>query len=320
MADTIKRSLQLKAIDYAGRLDPKFTRRPIHELLAAVQAKAPTVRRRHHPKTPQTDSEQWHCLYHRYHAAADRPVVIEYCTYLPGTVPVHMRPDLDAADLDLAATPLIDDKTGQPLEVAHAAQVLAFGQVLIVESVRGNGGNGQLARYLTAIIRRHVDPELPPIVLHDVVGPDLHETIERGGGAREVQMDLAHAPTPDAGRFGKLLNPVRTGIRGAGRVRVSWKAQGRNKIPDSDVINAYEEMEEGTGVDGVRVVLNDGTTITGFDRFRLRKQVEVQSTGHKMPNTNELRREMRQYLAELQTVVNGSRVVDRAGRLVTRIP
>lgn len=316
MSQKLPRTAQLKVIKYkSGR--KKFTPKPIHEYLSQISQNALNVGQRH-SEIIVTGGTKFACFYNNLKISTNKKVVaFEFCTYLPGAVPSQMLPDLTKQNISHDTTPIIDKKTSKQKEIVHIVEVVACGDILIIESVKGSGGLSLLGHYLTEQMRKHIDQKLPRLVLEDLVENSLSEAIARGNGVRELEMGLLRTATPKTSKFAVSLSKLFGDVGDTTAIQVSFSANN-GKLSDKDVTDAFNECDKtvADGISKVRLHLNDGSVINGFSKYKVRKLVHISDIGGKSPNRHELRREFTQYLKELQTVKNGKRIIDSSGQLI----
>lgn len=314
--EPVKRTLHLKVIRYASGRKKDFSPVPIHKLLAEIAGKASTVGKRLQPDTPQPNSDITHKFFNNFIAYGGNEVTFQYCTYLPGQVPVHMHPDLNAQNVDMQLNPVTDAATGTQLEMVNVTHILAFGSVLIIESSKGYGGIHSLANYLTYLIHRYHDEKYPSLHLMDVAEQELMQTIKRGGGVAEVIMNMEHPSNDNSGAFAKLLGSARKSLSNTKTVQISWKSS--TTMNSDEVMKAFDEakdIEDAVSVDKIMLVLKSGERIDNLNRYKIRKPIEVSSIGGRVPNSDEVRTGLRSYLTELQIINDGVRVVTDDGNI-----
>ncbi len=315
MSDSINRTLRLKSIHYASGRRKDFEASPIEVMLTTIFGKAGSVLERHHPPTPILESDEWHCFAHRK-GRRNGAFEFEYCTYRPGNIPQQMTLDLGTEDIALEARPIVDPVTGELLELVSAVQILAIGQILLVESVKGNGGVQVLSRYLTQMIRRYVDKTHPRLYLTDIGTHSLREALVRGGGAVSVVANMVHVARPNKAIFGSRLSTARQGIRNTELFRAEWRSKGG--LNDDDVLKAFEESESEVGIQDAIIYLKNGNRLKDLDHYVVKKAVKVRDIGHRNPARGEVRYELRQYREELSSVQDGHRVINEHGMIVMR--
>ncbi|MBB3344757.1 hypothetical protein [Luteimonas sp. RC10] len=241
--------------------------------------------------------------------------MIECVSYVNGLAPEQTIPDFTANSLPISSVPIVDPATGQTRQVIHSYRALFFGQCAIIEQEKGGGGTATLALSLTAMLREHVDHNLPGIEFMDVIGADLRKSIQAAGGVERISASLATRTTnrrrPLAFRLSSLKQWA--GNRAIVHAEIDF--------PDGDNtrkgIQALDEYAADSGLDSVTVYLRDGQKITGLRKFVEKRRMDIQINPSGSYNTSDIEDTMWNYLDEVRAPDDeGWRIIDNAGRPV----
>lgn len=291
---SIYRTLNLKAVRYRTRKkDFKWPR--LETILKTIFDNSSNIGSRLYPESDLVRPDDWHCFINDFQPYKGG-YIFQHCSYIPGQVPISMLPDLQKNNLKLNSTPIVDEN-GSHREVVYVTHVFAYGNILLVEGVKGAGGIGLLEEHLTYLTRKFYDDKHPNLHLVDAVTQELHKAIESGGGACAVNLNLAKANVTRNSAYAETLSEISGKVRNSDQVTVRWKSS--RKLNSKDVENIYDEAEHNDALDRVSIELNNGQTIT-LDKFRIRSRVEVPANKAKQPDSDAIIRKIKKYYLELQ--------------------
>jgi hypothetical protein len=312
----VNRSIVLKSVEATAPDMQVFKEQPLSSMLQLIAKAAPKVAARHLPDPDDAiDGDRCYFLDNIGKSpTAQTATVFRFCSYRKGHLPLGLAPDFSQASVDVAAARLVDKKTNAKREPVFSLFGLAFGHVVVMESVRGVGGVGALENCLWELVKKFVDSSYPRIHLVDVHSRETAAAISRGGGVKEVVLD-ALAPHEDAANvFGELLNTARKRIGGTDFVRLLYRANRDRTLKREDVLKAYKDYDADE-VDRITLLLKDGSTIIGLDKCRMRKQLKLDANTVGEINSGDLILEMAQFLLELRKKHDGVSVITADGRL-----
>uniref|UniRef100_A0A7C2BA61 Uncharacterized protein n=1 Tax=Pseudomonas graminis TaxID=158627 RepID=A0A7C2BA61_9PSED len=252
-------------------------------------------------------------FFNNYKKLDDDTCIFEIWSYEPGMIPQTLTPDpsLPDAVVDVA---LGGEDGSDNKEFIHIAHVLAFGQSAIVESTRSTGGVHNIQRYLNKLGRMAMLGRKASFFFTDAITTELSKEIDRAGGATGFTVGVTSVDPNNKSALLGALSSVRSYMPSSGILTVDWRS--RDKLPTSKVIEAYDEAQQQSEVESVIIHLQDGSSIRGLSKFKIKKTVQVEDVGGKNPNLEELRRKMVLYLEELCTPgVDGKRILDESGAL-----
>ncbi len=311
--EQVQRTVQLKAIHWKSGRKKGFKPRPVQELLHETFASRVNAEDRYFVKQGSGATPTRNCTTHHLHDAGTT-YFFEFLTYTPDDEPQQMTPDLSSPNVELSTGPMTNED-GDPVELATAFQVLACGDVLLIEYRSGSGGSTLLGHYLTAMFRRQYGDKYPGLALMDVPNAAFKDAINRGGGVQSVSMKMLKLATENTPKFGKRLSDTRGVIRDAELVSVVFENR-HAPLNTDDVIDALEEAENETGVEGVVVQLRDSSKLTGLHKLKVRKTFSVADAGSGNAARGEMRLRLGVFLSELRAKKDGVRVLDAQGRII----
>jgi hypothetical protein len=312
----ISRTIFLKSIELGIADDPKFVRRPLSKMVLDIAKKAKTVESRHFPTVSGAGQGQRCAFIDKIENAPGLSggVIFRFCSYRKGHLPLGLTPDFSQPSVDVAASRLVDTKTSSKREPAAVLWAVAFGHVLVMESVRGPGGVGAMERYLWEAIRTLIDPHYPRVRLLDVETHEAKAAIERGGGIKEVILDAVRAHNSADHTFGVLLNDAIKKVGGTDVVRLSYKATGDGQLKREDVLKAYDDLDADE-VDRLVLFLRDGSQLVGNEVTRVRRVLKLEADSAGQINEGDLILEMCQFLLDLQKKHDGVSVITTDGNI-----
>ena len=312
----ISRTLQLKPIQFSELKDGNDT--TLSGLMAVLAGELPTVGLRT-DTTGVTLADMSvipnQCtFFNNYQDLGDDTCLFEIWTYEPGTIPQTLTPDpsLENAVVDTVALEV--DEEGKTKEFIHISHVLAFGRCAIIESTRSTGGVHNIQRYLNKMARGIGLGRRGNFFFTDAVSSSLSKEIDRAGGASGFTVGVTSVDPNSKSELLGVLSGVRGYMPSSGILTVDWKS--KDKLPTDKVIKAYDEAQQQEEVETVIIHLNDGSSIRGLSKFKIKKTVHVDDVGGKNPDRGELAHKMVLYLEELCTPgKDGKRILDESGGL-----
>lgn len=312
----ISRTLQLKPIKFSDLKDGNdMTLLALMEILSAA---LPTVGDRMETTgltlTDGSVLPQLCTFFNNYKKLDEDTCTFEIWSYEPGAVPETLTPDpsMPNAVVDPAIT--ASDTGEENKEFIHIAHVLAFGHSAIIESTRSTGGVQNIQRYLNKIARKNGLGRRGNFYFTDAVTNELSKEIDRAGGAIGFTVGVTSVESNNQSALLGILSSVRGYMPSSGLLTVDWRSKDR--LPTAKVIEAYDEAQKQEEVESVIIHLNDGSSIRGLSKFKIKKVVHVNDIGGKNPDRAELVRKMVIYLEELCTPgADGKRILDDSGVL-----
>jgi hypothetical protein len=235
-------------------------------------------------------------------------VMFNIHTYTAGAGADRIRQDFSQKRVTVEQGNLTG-KDGRPREVVTTIRALALGQAVILERVRGAGSIAWIESYLTALFRKHLDPDMYSVSLEDVYSRGLREIIAAGGGVKQVTMNMVGAKSSASTTLGQTLINTKRLLKGQSKMRVSWEADGTGVIDEQDAIDA---MNDGS-IDKVLLVLKSGERVGSLNRYKARYEFDVAMVGGVVPVTV-IETEMWRYMKDLRTPgPNNWRMLDNDG-------
>lgn len=313
---SISRTFQLKPIQFSelkGGNDNTLSK-----LMASLAAKLITVGQRT-DTTGVTLADMSvvpnQCtFFNNYKALDDDTCIFEIWTYEPGTIPQTLTPDPNLINAVVDTVDLGDDEDGKTKEFIHISHVLAFGRCAIIESTRSTGGVHNIQRYLNKMGRQIGLGRKGNFFFTDAVSSSLSKEIDRAGGANGFTVGVTSVDPNNKSELLGALSGVRGYMPSSGILTVDWKS--KDKLPTDKVIAAYDEAQQQEEVETVIIHLNDGSSIRGLSKFKIKKTVHIDDVGGKNPDRGELVHKMVLYLEELCTPgKDGKRILDESGGL-----
>jgi len=306
----VYRSIFLKVVDH--RIEGPFVSLPIHQIIRRICTAATTVSDRHFPHPSKAvDGNRCSFIDSMRDAPAETPgVVFRFGSYIKGELPSGLKPDFSGAKVDIAASKLTDVKTGDQREPVLSCNVLAWGGVVVMESIRGAGGVSAFETCLNDLIRRHINPDYPRISLIDVATNEISAAIDQGGGVQEVIIDAIRARPDATHTFGKLLSEARTAIGGTDLVRLVYKSANEDVLSKTEVLTAYDDLAAHE-TDKITIVLKDGRKFHGTEQCKVRRLLDFTTE----PSDEAVAARMAQFVNELQRENDGVSVLTSDGNL-----
>ena len=312
----INRTVALKSVELQLPEKGKFVAQSLSQMILDITKKAKTVDGRHFPSVSEANHGQRCSFIDKIERAPGLSggVIFRFCSYRKGHLPLGLTPDFAHPSVDVAASRLVDTKTASKREPASVLWAVAFGHVLVMESVRGPGGVGAMERYLLEVVRAFVDQDYPRIRLVDVETRETKAAIERAGGIKEVILDVVRAHNNAGHGFGVLLKDAIKKVGGTDLVRLAYRAKGDGQLKRDDVLKAYDDLDADE-VDRLILVLRDGSQLVDNDMTRVRRVLRLDADSAGQINENDLILEMCEFLLDLQKKHDGVSVVTADGHI-----
>lgn len=312
----ISRTLQLKPIQFSELKGGNDT--TLSTLMAVLAGELVTVGQRTDTAgvtlADMTVIAQQCTFFNNYKALDDDTCIFEIWSYEPGTIPQTLTPDPSLANAVVDAVALEPDEDGKTKEFIHISHVLAFGRCAIIESTRSTGGVHNIQRYLNKMARTIGMGRRGNFYFTDAVSSSLSKEIDRAGGANGFTVGVTSVDPNSKSELLGVLSGVRSYMPSSGILTVDWKS--KDKLSTEKVIAAYDEAQQQEEVETVIIHLNDGSSIRGLSKFKIKKTVHVDDIGGKNPDRGELVHKMVLYLEELCTPgKDGKRILDESGGL-----
>ena len=310
MVNKISRTLNLKAVVFKSR-KKGFAPPDLHQVIKSAWNKAGTAADLLYPKAVNLGHTDRQCFINNLKTHT-YGISFQFCSYLPGHFPPSMELNFTEKNVDIDQIP-ITDAAGNERQVVSVSHILAFGGVILIENVKGNGGIDLLESYCTHLVRDAKDEHHPPVHLYDATSGDLDSTIKQAGGAVAVELSLVQPNVIEGSVYADALTDLSESVGGADKVVVRWESSSH--LATKAVKDAFEEADYNDALDRINIVLHNGDSIS-LSKFRIRKRVRVQAVNGNNPASNEIIKELRLYLAELMSISSdGSTIVTDKGRL-----
>lgn len=318
----MKRAVSLKLIEYLSP-PPGFIPNPIQFVISDIIKNAPLVSDRLSPSLSPSSSPS-STAQHKFINNSNLLdfIFFEFCGFNPGINPSHI--DLNQfknTSVNIDNSPLFDTSS-HPRTLTKNYHVCGFGEILLIES---GLGPRIIERYLNEMIHKHYKSPYPypypKFRLKDIISNNVVLEVKKGGGIREVKMDLTHGLNLPAGkRFQTLMSETKSKIGGTQNLTILWKnGQGQLSIIDSveaySEISALSEEENDDGNIKIKLILNNGS-IFDLDNFKIRTSLIVEEeNGH--PKFDSFQNAIKDYLNLLRTPqgTEGKRVLTDEGKL-----
>lgn len=310
----ISRTLQLKPVKFSELKDT--SERTLPWLMGYLAEQFPTVGGRTDVTgitTVEGVIPQLCTFFNNYQKLDEDTCVFEIWSYEPGVIPQTLTPDPYSANAEVDSF-AEDEETGEKREFIHIAHVLAFGHSAIIESTRSTGGVNNVQRYLNKMARNADLGRKGNFYFTDAVTKELSKEIDRAGGAVGFTVGVNTVDPNNKSELVGALSSVRGYMPSSGLLTVDWRS--KDKLPTAKVMKAYDEAQQQEEIESVIIHLNDGSSIRGLSKFKIKKIVHVDDVGGKNPDRVELKRKMVLYLDELCTPgADGKRILDDSGAL-----
>lgn len=299
---TTSRTLIVKAVGYKARKGktPDGWQAPrVDDEIRKVMKSMTTVGARHIPR-PEKTKDGDHCLFINSFKdlGPNQGVLISVCAYTKGHVPESMAPDMSSPEASIKTVELTSPD-GKPSELVYTYRCLAFGQILIVESVQGAGGVNGLERLLRSLVKACSPSHHGLIELSDLASSELHELIARRGGVVKMTARLVQEHAGKGSTFGSMLSAVKNRVGGSSACLVSWEAGDDDTLDESQAIDLLQEYDD-SSLSSVALHFKDGGSISELGSYRERKPVSIQLTPEGRPAVTEIEAELKGYLRELR--------------------
>ena len=291
------RTLVVKAVSYLAGRRKDWVAPRIENVLRDALKKAPTLGLRHYPSTTKLAKGTQCVFINDFRDLKGGGLLLEICGYVHGHVPEGFQPDLTKAKAKVEPV-TVRGGDGTPRSLGSAYRCLAYGQVLVMEAIRGGGGSGALADLLTDVFRRLVEEKFPTVDMCDIGSSDLRKMIKAKGGVKAIRARIIDVPDEVEGStYGKLLLEAKNSVGGAKRCEVYWEAEG--KLDAENAVAMMEEADDDT-LAGVTLEFNAGGSISDLRKYREKKTVKVADDGDGRPLVTEIEAALFEYLAQLR--------------------
>ena len=308
MSDKVIRTINLKALNYKKGKKKDFSPPRIEDVLENSWNSATSTRELLFPKLGEKKDDLHFFMTHG--KKTKHGFTFQLCSFVPDYFPNSIPIDFDKKNIDVDPVQPTDDD-GNPRQVVYVTHVLAFGNVLVVESVKGGGGSWGLSRYLTYLARKQNGAKFPRIELIDTATRNVRLAIRNGGGAKSVELALAIPTSSEDCPYAKMLTEVNNQIGGSQKLKVTWEGA---KLSEAEVEDAFEEADYYDAIDRINIHLNNGDVVN-LGKHKIKTRVEVNAADGKNPNSTELTNELKKYLLELMKVKKGMSILTEKGNL-----
>lgn len=294
----VDRTLLVKAVGYKVGHRKEWTSPRIEDALREALSKAPTIAERHYPPKDARASGI-HCIFINEHKdLKGGGLLFEICTYVHGHVPEGIEPDLSKKKAKVEAVN-VRGGDGNPRELVHVYRCLAFGEILLVEFIKGGGGAGALSALLTELLRRHLERTHPALDLADIGSSDLRRLIQERGGVSSITARVVDTSKHVEGsRFAGLLSKAKGWVPGARKCAITWDNESGDLDEDASVSLVEEADHEWLA--GVTLKFKRGGSVSDLTKYRERKAVKVQADSFGRPAVSEIETALLEYLGELR--------------------
>jgi major membrane immunogen (membrane-anchored lipoprotein) len=322
------RTLILKKVNY-NQDNKKSSCPPIQEILKIAVESTNSIAERHYPDLKKSSNNSWElpekwkksCAFINCFDIGNRGVLFEICSYTPGHTALKMISNFEANEANISPYLITDPDTGAPCEIIMVRRCLAFGEIIIMESIKGGGGLSLLESCLNYKAQK-VDKDWPTMRLTDVLKQDFTRTLESAKGIAEVTIDLVYSAIDPNRSYSKLLSDMTKKINGTETLTVCHKSK-ENKLNKNDVLSLYREVDEVDDseniINKIALRFNDGRILNNLGEYQIRKEITISSVDNADNNKQDyykIGKEMEDFLVELQTPVNGYRTLNEQGFFV----
>jgi hypothetical protein len=299
------KTLLVKKVRFRSGRRVNFHAPAIEEVVRRINDQAKAFRDRHVPTPPVRANETipagTHCAFIRNirNRQRNNGVYFELCSYTSGTEQEQFNPDFTQAEPDVLNGPIVDG-AGRRREIISTIRCVALGEVVIAEAPKGSGGINLLQLSLTALARRHWDPDLPSIALEDVASGDLRRDIDRGGGVDKMILKVVDGAASPQDYYAVRLVELRNNVPRTHNVSVQWEA-GDDPLDTDAVMAAMQEYEgDESPLSKVALKLKDGPDIVSLEKYRERRSIQIQVDNSGAVHVSEIETGLWNYLRELR--------------------
>lgn len=294
----VQRTLVVKTIKYKTGQRKDFQQPQIddqlRQILAAKRAVGdlvlPALPK---PPDPEDTRRRW---FINKEVVTTRGILFQCCSFIPGDVPPSVDLDFSGAEVAVDHQPLTGDD-GKQRQVVYVAHVLAYGEILVIDSPKGTGGIQGLETYLTNLWRQHTaDPGFPRMHLEDSATKQLRQAIAAGGGATAVELSMREPQKAGDRRFAKTMSSAQRSIGGTERVVIRWESA--STLGEDAIQEAYDEADSTDAIDGITIELKNGDRIRAGN-YKLRQPLAITTGPGGAVSADQIYTELRRYLSRL---------------------
>lgn len=315
---TMQRAVQLKKIvPIDGDRYPAIQPLNMHLAMKEVFEKAGTVGSRHHPERLKVSAGK-RCVFFEPVAKVGVSVLFHAYIYVAGRTPDQVVQDFDAPAAAISADPILTED-GDVVELVERVACLVYGEAFVIENARVYGSAPIVLAAMRELIRRHVNPKFPNLRLEDAPNRGFKKLAKVHGGVKKVVARLNKDFTPEPESFGQALETLftDTNVGPFKQVSATVEADSGKQLDPDEVLRLIDESEGSTGLSGISVTFNSGTTLSDLDDYRERHILDVQEIRPGVPAVNEIETGMVQYLRSLaQADDEDARVIDKQGKFI----
>lgn len=294
----VDRILLVKAVGYKVGHRKNWTSPRVEDALRDVLNKAPTIAERHYPPKDARILGALCIFINEHKDLQGGGLLFEICSYVHGHVPEGIEPDLSKKRAKVEAVN-VRGGDGNPRELVHVYRCLAFGEILVVEFIKGGGGAGALMDLLTDLFRRHLELKHPAVDLADIGSSDLRKLIKERGGVSSITARVVDSTmSADGSRFAGLLSKAKGWVQGARKCAITWENES-GALDENASISLIEEADH-EWLAGVTLKFKRGGSVCDLNKYRERKSVKVQADSSGRASVSEIETALLEYLGELR--------------------
>lgn len=311
---TVTRTLVVKAVGYdfpVAAKDKEWEVPRVEDEIKKIMKNAPTLRGRHYPWIREDGiiKHGIQCLFiNTFRDLGDNQgIIFEVCSYVKGHIPEAAQPDLESNQAIVKPAP-IKDEEGNSKELVYTYRCLAFGQVVVIESVQGAGGIAYLQRLLRSLIKRYSHKGHGALKFIDVASSDLRALIKSRGGIKAMRASILHQVS-DGSKYSAKIGDLHRSIKGTNKCVVEWSASDKDSLDIDEALEVLSEVDD-LGLNGVSISFNEGgkvadsTGFTDLSQYRECKPVKIQVMRDGRPAITEIESELVRYINSLRDPQN----------------
>lgn len=275
----------------------------IEDEIKKIMDGAITIGERHYPD-PNNIKDGVTCAILFDSKTLEKGTLFTICSYTKGLAPEAVAPDMESTKLTLQPINL-QTPEGKKTELAFSYRCLAFGQIILIESVQGAGGITLLCKLLTFLLKKYSDGPYSSVELYDIASTELRDLIQQKGGVKKITASLVHDIEKDYSNYASQLSEIRNNVKGTNKFICTWEAEETKVLDEEATISLFDEAES-EFLDSIMIKFKDNSTITGLHKYKEKRHVQIQLTPEGKVATSEIETELKRYLKELRDPRNKS--------------
>lgn len=261
--------------------------------LSEIRNSANKVSQRHYPSTLSSISAGTRCLFINSFKTLDSGAIIfTVCSYLKGHTPEAFSTNLQEEQVDIEELSL-KGENGEEKELVFSYQVLAYGDIIIIENLSGSGGILALERLLSHLISEHTE-YFSRVDLKDVSTRKLNRLIASKGGIRRIRTNVM-IHDESTGAFSAPLTNIRKSIGGAKKCIFEWHADEESELSTRNALDLTEDVSRFT------IEFKDGSSLNNLDLYKEKRKLPIDLAPSGRPERNKIEQALRDYLYDLRT-------------------